>query len=88
MNTPKAQELCKRLVRLAMVAENFGGSILERWGLSYENMKKSNPILLPMPDRVTVEADLTKNGLPMPKSWSLSMGPLLPMDIREENQPL
>jgi crotonobetainyl-CoA:carnitine CoA-transferase CaiB-like acyl-CoA transferase len=47
MNMPKAQELCKRLIQISdVVTENFGGSILERWGLSYENMKKTKPDII------------------------------------------
>jgi benzylsuccinate CoA-transferase BbsF subunit len=47
MNTPKAQELCQRLIRISdVVTENFGGSILERWGLSYENMRKIKPDII------------------------------------------
>jgi benzylsuccinate CoA-transferase BbsF subunit len=44
MNEPKAQELAKKLVKLSdVVTENYGGAILERWGLGYEEMKKLKP---------------------------------------------
>ncbi len=44
MTLPKAQELVKKLIKICdVVAENFGGGVLERWGLSYEEMKKINP---------------------------------------------
>jgi benzylsuccinate CoA-transferase BbsF subunit len=47
MTTPKAQELAKRLIKICdLVAENFGGGVLERWGLSYEEMKKIKPDII------------------------------------------
>ena len=47
MNQPKAQELAKKLIQICdVVAENFGGGVLERWGLSYEEMKKIKPDII------------------------------------------
>jgi len=47
MTTPKARELAKKLIKICdVVAENFGGGVLERWGLSYEEMKKIKPDII------------------------------------------
>jgi benzylsuccinate CoA-transferase BbsF subunit len=47
MTQPKAQELAKRLIKMSdIVAENFGGGVLQRWGLSYEEMKKIKPDII------------------------------------------
>ncbi len=47
MNTPQAQGIAKKLVKISdVVAENFGGSVLDRWGLSYEEMKKIKPDII------------------------------------------
>ncbi len=47
MTTPKGQELAKKLIKISdVVAENFGGGVLERWGLSYEEMKKIKPDII------------------------------------------
>ncbi len=47
MNTAKGRELAKRLVKISdIVTENFGGSILERWGLGYEDLKKIKPDII------------------------------------------
>ena len=47
MNTPRARELCKKLIGISdIVTENFGGSILGRWGLSYEEMKAIKPNII------------------------------------------
>jgi len=47
MTTPKGQELAKKLIKISdVVAENFGGGVLERWGLSYEAMKKIKPDII------------------------------------------
>jgi benzylsuccinate CoA-transferase BbsF subunit len=44
MTTVKARELARRLVAISdVVAENYGGAVLERWGLSYDELKKLNP---------------------------------------------
>jgi benzylsuccinate CoA-transferase BbsF subunit len=47
MTTPKGRELAKKLIKICdVVAENFGGGVLERWGLSYEEMKKIKPDII------------------------------------------
>jgi benzylsuccinate CoA-transferase BbsF subunit len=47
MNEKQAQELTRKLVKISdIVAENFGGAVLERWGLSYESMKKIKPDII------------------------------------------
>jgi benzylsuccinate CoA-transferase BbsF subunit len=47
MNEPKGQELAKRLVKICdVVTENFGGGVLERWGLGYADMKKLKPDII------------------------------------------
>jgi benzylsuccinate CoA-transferase BbsF subunit len=47
MTTPKARELAKKLIKICdVVAENFGGGVLERWGLSYDEMKKIRPDII------------------------------------------
>jgi len=41
MAHPEALELAKKLVRIChVVAENFGGGVLDRWGLGYSDMQK------------------------------------------------
>ncbi|MFA5308171.1 MAG: CoA transferase [Dehalococcoidales bacterium] len=47
MTTPKARELAKKLIRICdVVTENFGGGVLERWGLSYTEMKAIKPDII------------------------------------------
>jgi crotonobetainyl-CoA:carnitine CoA-transferase CaiB-like acyl-CoA transferase len=47
MNTPKAREFAKQLAKISdIVAENFGGSVLKRWGLGYEDLKKIKPDII------------------------------------------
>jgi benzylsuccinate CoA-transferase BbsF subunit len=47
MTQPKAQEVAKKLIKICdVVAENFGGGVLERWGLSYDEMKKIKPDII------------------------------------------
>jgi crotonobetainyl-CoA:carnitine CoA-transferase CaiB-like acyl-CoA transferase len=47
MNQPKAAGLLKDLVKISdAVTENFGGPVLERWGLSYEELKKVKPDII------------------------------------------
>ena len=44
MSLPRARELAKELVSISdIVAENYGGAVLDRWGLSFEEMQKLNP---------------------------------------------
>ncbi|MDD5039094.1 MAG: CoA transferase [Dehalococcoidales bacterium] len=41
MIQPKAVELVKKLVKITdIVSDNFGGPVMERWGLGYEELKK------------------------------------------------
>ena len=47
MTQPRAQELAKKLIKICdVVTENFGGGVLERWGLGYEDMKKIKPDII------------------------------------------
>jgi benzylsuccinate CoA-transferase BbsF subunit len=47
MNKPRARELAKELIKRSdVVTENFGGPILERWGLSYEDIRKLKPDII------------------------------------------
>jgi benzylsuccinate CoA-transferase BbsF subunit len=47
MKIPKARELARKLVAVCdVVAENFGGGVLDRWGLSYDEMKAINPDII------------------------------------------
>jgi len=47
MNQPRARELARELVKICdVVTENFGGPILERWGLGYSELKKLNPKII------------------------------------------
>jgi benzylsuccinate CoA-transferase BbsF subunit len=47
MNQPKAQELAKKLIGICdVVTENFGGGVLERWGLGYADMKALKPDII------------------------------------------
>ncbi len=47
MTQSKARELAKKLVAISdVVAENFGGGVLDRWGLSYEDMRKIKPDII------------------------------------------
>lgn len=47
MTTPKGQELAKKLIKISdVVAENFGGGVLDRWGLSWVEMKKIKPDII------------------------------------------
>ncbi len=47
MSMAKAQEMAKNIIRKCdVVAENFGGGVLERWGLSYAQMKEIKPDII------------------------------------------
>ncbi|MGD0779278.1 MAG: CoA transferase [Dehalococcoidales bacterium] len=47
MNESRAIELAKKIIKISdVVTENFGGAILERWGLSYEELKKIKPDII------------------------------------------
>ncbi|MCJ7604781.1 MAG: CoA transferase [Dehalococcoidales bacterium] len=47
MNQPRARELARDLIAKSdVVTENFGGPILERWGLSYDEVKEIKPDII------------------------------------------
>jgi crotonobetainyl-CoA:carnitine CoA-transferase CaiB-like acyl-CoA transferase len=47
MNKPRARELAMELVKKSdVVAENFGGPVLERWGLSYDRVRAVRPDII------------------------------------------
>ena len=47
MNQPKALGLAKNIIKISdAVTENFGGPILERWGLGYETLRKIKPDII------------------------------------------
>jgi crotonobetainyl-CoA:carnitine CoA-transferase CaiB-like acyl-CoA transferase len=47
MGTKKGQEIAKKLIKKCdVVAENFGGGVLEKWGLSYDQMKEIRPDII------------------------------------------
>jgi crotonobetainyl-CoA:carnitine CoA-transferase CaiB-like acyl-CoA transferase len=47
MNQPKAVELARNLIKISdVVTENYGGPILERWGLGYEALRKIRPDII------------------------------------------
>ena len=47
MNTPQAKDIFKRLVRISdVVTENFGGAVLDRWGVGYNDLKEIKPDII------------------------------------------
>ena len=47
MKQPKAVELTKELVKISdIVTENFGGSVMDQWGLGYEELKQHKPDII------------------------------------------
>jgi len=47
MNKPRARELAGDLIRKCdVITENFGGGILDRWGLSYDELKVLKPDII------------------------------------------
>ncbi len=47
MTLPKARELVKELIKVSdIVTENFGGSVMDRWGLGYLELKKIKPDII------------------------------------------
>jgi len=47
MSQPRAVELAKELIRRSdLVVENYGGSIMEQWGLGYPEIKKLKPDII------------------------------------------
>ena len=44
---PKGMELIQRLISVSdIVIENFSSRVMQRWGLSYDEMKKLNPAII------------------------------------------
>ena len=47
MTLPKARELAKEIIAVSdVVAENFGGPVMDRWGLGYSDLKKIKPDII------------------------------------------
>ncbi len=47
MKQPRAAELVKELVKVSdIVADNFGGPVMDRWGLGYKDLKKIKPDII------------------------------------------
>ncbi len=47
MNQPEAIELAKRLASISdVVADNFGGAVMDKWGLGYEALKAIKPSII------------------------------------------
>lgn len=47
MNQPRARELARELIKKSdIVTENFGGPVLDRWGLSYDELKEIKPDII------------------------------------------
>ncbi len=47
MTLPKARELAKEIIKVSdVVAENFGGPVMDRWGLGYSDLKKIKPDII------------------------------------------
>jgi len=47
MAQPKARELAREIVKISdIVADNFGGGVMERWGLGYPDLKKLKPDII------------------------------------------
>ena len=47
MKQPKAIDLAKSLIKMSdVVTENFGGPVLERWGLGYQDLMKIKPDII------------------------------------------
>ena len=47
MNTLQAKDVFKKLVRISdVVAENFGGAVMDRWGVGYNDLKKIKPDII------------------------------------------
>jgi len=47
MTLPKARELAKEIIKVSdVVAENFGGPVMDRWGLGYSDLKKIKPEII------------------------------------------
>lgn len=47
MTQPRAVQLVRELVKISdIVAENFGGAVMDRWGLGYSELKKLKPDII------------------------------------------
>ncbi len=47
MRTPQAIDIFKKLVAISdVVTENFGGAVLDRWGVGYNDLKKIKPDII------------------------------------------
>ena len=47
MTNPRARELVKEVVRVCdVVTENFGGPVMDRWGLGYSDLKRIRPDII------------------------------------------
>ena len=47
MRLPNAKEILTRLIKVSdVVTENFSAGVLDRWGFSYEEMKKIKPDII------------------------------------------
>ena len=47
MTLPRARELAKEIIGVSdIVTENFGGSVMDRWGLGYADLKKIKPDII------------------------------------------
>jgi benzylsuccinate CoA-transferase BbsF subunit len=47
MNEPRARELVKKLIKICdVITENFGGAVLDRWGLSFAELQKIKPDII------------------------------------------
>lgn len=47
MTLPQGRDLARQLVRLSdVVTENFGGPVMERWGLAYPRLKELKPDII------------------------------------------
>jgi benzylsuccinate CoA-transferase BbsF subunit len=47
MKQPQAVELIRKLVKISdIVTENFGGAVMDRWGLGYQELKKIKPDII------------------------------------------
>jgi benzylsuccinate CoA-transferase BbsF subunit len=47
VNTPQAKDIFKKLVKISdVVTENFGGAVMDRWGVGYNDLKKIKPDII------------------------------------------
>ena len=47
MSQPRARELARQIIQKSdVVTENFGGPVLDRWGLSYDELRKIKPDII------------------------------------------